>query len=471
MKLSNSIEKVGFFWLPENPDMKFPGILNISENGQITLEISYLSDHSNHKIIGYRYNETDNDELWDIIIAGVIDQEDITLYKSRMIKEIDRIDGVSNMIFDISFALFGFEYENEEKIMLSKMKFSTEGLQEWLSVSGFNVRHDNKAKSSAVRYELPSNIPIGYYEGFDLKIAFGFNSNRNPFETKITQTGYFYLSSKELRPLGDFLNMIHKIHNFLCFAIDQIVCINHITSYSSKKSYESDGRLVPIEMFYKSFPFSLRPTNIHKYDKLFSYYDIQGRFSNIMKKWIESYNNIEAVFNLYFTSLSMFNTYSSERFLLLVRGIEVFHRKVSEIDGKKYPSQKFQNMKNCILSKFPESSEIQLLLKEILMFANQISLRQRITKMIEPFKDLYGLNTQEEIESFVGSFVNTRNYLTHYGRRSKNVATKGEDIYELCIKLEALLQLHFLKLLDMDVESIEIIARNNNHLRHKLDLD
>ena len=120
----------------------------------------------------------------NIIIAGVIDQKNITLYKSRMIKENNRPDGVSTMIFDISFALFGFEYEKEEEIMLSKIKFSIEGLQEWLSISGFNVRHDNKSKSSVVSYELPSNIPIGHHEGFDLNIVFGFNSNRQPFQNK-----------------------------------------------------------------------------------------------------------------------------------------------------------------------------------------------------------------------------------------------------------------------------------------------
>ena len=65
MKLSNSIEKVGFFWLPENPKIKFPGTLNISENAEITLEINYLLDDSDHQITGYRYNETDADELWE----------------------------------------------------------------------------------------------------------------------------------------------------------------------------------------------------------------------------------------------------------------------------------------------------------------------------------------------------------------------------------------------------------------------
>ena len=260
--------------------------------------------------------------------------------------------------------------------------------------------------------------------------------------------------------------MVHKIHNFLCFAIDQIVCINHVTSYSSQKFYEGNHKLVPIEIFYKSSPFSSRPTDIRKYDKLFSYYDIQERFADIMKGWITSYETIEPVFNLYFTSLSMFNTYSPERFLLLVRSIEVFHRKNFKDHSKKYPRSEFRHMKNCILSKFSDSPEINSLLKDALMHANEITLKERIVQMIHPFQKLYDL---DDLEVFTANITNTRNYLTHYGHKPKNVTTKGENIYKLCIKLEALLQLHFLKLIGMDMEFIQTIASENNHLRHKLD--
>ena len=416
----------------------------------------------------------DINEISNLIISGIIDQENVTLYKSKMTKtNHEIIYGVSNIIIHIDFALFGFDYKNKEEIMLSSMKLSIEGLREWLFMSGVSTQHDNESRNYTINSEPLSSISIGNYENFDLKISFGRNFNRSRFDVSITQEAYFSLTSEKLRPLDNFLDMIYKIRSFLCFAIDRMVSIKSIISYSTDKlmKIQNDDIPRPIKIYYKSFPSSNEIINIHRYGMFFSYFDIQDRFSNVMKKWIESYNKIESVFNLYFTSLSMFNTYSPERFLLLVRGIEVFHRKVSEIDGKKYPSSKFQNMKNCILSKFPESSEMRLLLEERLMFANEISLRQRITKMIQPFKDLYGLNTQQEIDSFVGSIVNTRNYFTHYGRKPQNTIDKGQDVYKLCIKMEALLQLCFLKLIGMDVESIETIVSKNHHLRHKLDLD
>ena len=460
MKLSHSIEKAGFFWVPEDPEIKFPGTLNISENGEIILEISYLSDHSNHKITGCRYNEIDDDELWDIIIAGVIDQEDIILYKSRMIKKTDRIDGVSTMIFDISFALFGFEYEEGKEIVLSNMKFSMEGLREWLFLSGISTQNDYETRNYTISSEPLSSLSMGNHDNFDLEITFGRSFNRAKFDVNITQEAYFCLISEKLRPLHDFLDMIYKVRSFLCLAIDRMISIKSITSYSIVNR--------PIKIYYKSFPSSDEIINIHRYGMLFSYSDIRDRFDHVIKKWLDGYNAIKPVFRLYFASSSMFDTYSPERFLLLVRAIEVFHRK--NFDGRRFSDQKFESILQNIASNFSEDPELESFVSGKMQYANEISLRKRIKQIIYPFQNLF--ESKKQIKSFAGKVTDTRNYLTHYNSNLENkAATKGEDIYELCIKLEALLQLHFLKLMDMDVESIEIIARNNNHLRHKLDLD
>ncbi len=44
MRLSEPIEKHGFFWLPDDAENKIPGILRISESGEITVEISQFSE-------------------------------------------------------------------------------------------------------------------------------------------------------------------------------------------------------------------------------------------------------------------------------------------------------------------------------------------------------------------------------------------------------------------------------------------
>ena len=46
MRLSEPIERPGFFWLPQDPEHQVPGILRVSKSGRVTLEISYFYNPS-----------------------------------------------------------------------------------------------------------------------------------------------------------------------------------------------------------------------------------------------------------------------------------------------------------------------------------------------------------------------------------------------------------------------------------------
>ena len=47
MRLSEPIEKHGFFWLPDDAENQVPGILRISESGDITSMISGYTHSTN----------------------------------------------------------------------------------------------------------------------------------------------------------------------------------------------------------------------------------------------------------------------------------------------------------------------------------------------------------------------------------------------------------------------------------------
>ena len=86
--------------------------------------------------------------------------------------------------------------------------------------------------------------------------------------------------------------------------------------------------------------------------------------------------------------------------------------------------------------------------------------------MIEPFKDFFGNSGQRNL--LVNSVVDTRNYLTHFDERLANKVARGERLWQLCMKLEALLQMYLLRLIGLDDESIGQITRSNADLHAKL---
>ena len=101
-------------------------------------------------------------------------------------------------------------------------------------------------------------------------------------------------------------------------------------------------------------------------------------------------------------------------------------------------------------------------------YANEISLRKRLRQMLDPFASLYG--GSKTVTSFVGRVVDTRNYLTHYDESLANRALRGEDLWNLCRKLEGLLQLHFLLLIGLDETVVSTISKDNFALREKLQI-
>ena len=101
-------------------------------------------------------------------------------------------------------------------------------------------------------------------------------------------------------------------------------------------------------------------------------------------------------------------------------------------------------------------------LKGKLRHGNEVSLRKRITRLIEPFEDLFG--NKEKRKKLINRIVHMRNDLTHRSSNSKNI----EDLWILCQKMEALFQLHFLQLIGFNGEEIKSIVANCSQLQKKL---
>ena len=169
---------------------------------------------------------------------------------------------------------------------------------------------------------------------------------------------------------------------------------------------------------------------------------------------------------MYFASTSGSSKFLEWKFLSLIQGIEVLHRRSSsETEMKR---DEFEGIVHRIVEIVPKDRKGWI--ESRLTHANELSLRKRIKSLIEPWDDLYG-NSQER-RSFISKVVDTRNYLTHYdSKSSQSELTEGEDLWKLCMKLEALFQMHFLQLIGMDIDSIKSMVNENRTLRNKLGIE
>ena len=58
-------------------------------------------------------------------------------------------------------------------------------------------------------------------------------------------------------------------------------------------------------------------------------------------------------------------------------------------------------------------ADIQDWVREKLQYANRLSFKSRIERLVEPFASWFGSNCSER-EAFIRRIRDTRNYLTHY---------------------------------------------------------
>ena len=438
MRLSEPIEKSGYFWLPANPDNRLPGVLLVSDTGETNVEVI--------GIFGDPIAAMNDSSIELGRIVGVIENGDfVTLdhcfYRKRNIS----FGGISKSIIHAHFLLFGVQYGASEPVTFSRFRFSFEGLDEWLSVSGLRVEHNWSERSASIHFIPPKEIAIQLPDGIGLKFTFGWTLPGAPIitEAKITQKAYITLTSESLRPIEYYLALVFKLNNFLCFAIDETVALDSATGFSHEITREvgnHEEREVPIAVYYEGSPVSEGRPKLDWHKMLFRYNDITNQLEPILNSWLGNYEISAPAFNLYFASKSGSHKYLDGRFLSLAQGIETLHRRNSQ--ETLMADSEFDQLVATIVEGCP--AEKREWLSKKLEYANELPLRKRIRQMLQSFESLYGDSKQRK--QFIMKVIDTRNYLTHYDPKLAQQAANAETLWKLCMKLEALFQLHFLRL-------------------------
>lgn len=448
--------------MPSSPKNKLPGTLRISESGETTLEIIGVFGDT---LAAINNDNHDLNRVIGLIEDGKLVTLDRCFYQNKSIS----FGGISKSTIRVDFVFVGVGYDEREEIKFFRFDFSVEGLDEWLGISGIKVEHSNDYKSTSIHYTPPEKIMLQLPNGMALEFIFGWTLPGFPIvtEAKITQKAYVSLTSKMALSIGDYLDVVFKINNFLCFAIDETVSLDSITCYSHEITQEiSNGekREIAISVYYESYPYSEVKPKVRWHEMLFRYGHVANELEKILANWLANYQISEPAFNLYFASKSGAYKYIEGRFLSLAQSIETLHRRNS--NDTLMTEDEFNNLVGIISKACPGDKKDWLDGK--LRYANELPLRQRIKQMIEPFNELYG--SASERKSFVGKVLDTRNFLTHYDPRLADQSSSGTELWELCMKLEGLFQLHLLRLIKMNDDLINKLIRENNAIRHKLNL-
>jgi ApeA N-terminal domain 1 len=464
LRIKEEFKKSGYFWLPSVPERKIPGTLVITDGGNIELEVVGLFDES---IEGLNRSPTDRDELkrivGDIEKHGLVTLEDC-FYKNKIIS----FGGISKSSIYVEMAFLGVAYDDKEIVLFNTFQFSVEGIDDWVGISGIEVEYQCEWRAASITYTPPEEISLNLNNGMKLLITFSstFPGSSKTTEAKITQKTYFKLASEKERPLNDFISAAYKITTLLCFAIDNTVCIERILATSDAICQDiSGGKTMPvfISLYYGSLPYTKTEPKIDIHRMLFKFEQIQVDAERIVNNWFDAYDEINSALNLYFSTKTGAHKYLDSKFLALAQGLETYHRRTSS--EKLMDESVFNELVENLIKQCPK--EYQEWLSGRLKHGNEVNFGRRIKSIMEPFKRFLG--TSDERKKLIRSIVDTRNYLTHYDESLESVAASDRDLWLLCLKMEAIFQLHLLQLLGFTQAEVNSVYGSSSELRRKLE--
>lgn len=459
MRIEEEYKKTGYFWLPEKEEKKIPGILSINDGGKIELEIVGHFDEDLKVLRG--------DGNLSRIIGHVEKDGLVTIDNCFYTKKNISFGGISKSKILASKVLSGAAWDKDEKVVFNTFSFSVDCLDEWVGISGIDVDNDWNRNTTTIIYNQPKKIKIELKNGLMLEICFAYTIPGFPnlTEAKITQRAYFRLKSENPRDLNDFTFTAFKITNLMCFAMDEVVSLKNVSATSSeilRGSGDDEKHPVPISIYYQSMPFSEKIPKKNWHEMLFNFDTIKDSAQQVFNNWLSAYEYLSPAMGLYFSTKSGAQKYIDGKFLALAQGLETYHRRTSKetlMDEGPYENLVSEVLKGC-----PE--EHLDWLKGRLIHGNEINLGKRLKKIIEPFK--VHLGTNEERSRLLRKIVDTRNYLTHYSENLHDKSAKDRDLWVLCIKMEVIFNLHFLKVIGFTDEEISRVIGNCYPLKQKL---
>ena len=475
MRLAEPIETTGMFWLPERPETGLSGVLRISETSEITVEFAGVIGNppSVFSRVGARATPRSGDGDSDLErIVGTVEKGGrITLDGCfRQSSNMVLPSGLFRSTFYVSLAFLGVEYGKKEQASFSEFSFSVDGLDAWLSISDIGeLEFEEGAEntSGSIRFHKSDDILLTLSSGDQLEFIFSlsFPNVAIPVtEMAVKQTSGVRVRSERPQSVEYFSSIAVRLCNFLSLALDEDVGIQSMTGYLDQETNDDKRWQHPVMVYGQFPPLIDRSPSIQWHRALFLYPDVADRIGDVVTKWFDSYDTFAPALDLYFASRTQTQAYLETKALWLAQALETLHRRSS--DETEMPVKDFRDRIDLVRKSCP--ADIQDWVREKLQYANRLSFKSRIERLVEPFASWFGSNCSER-EAFIRRILDTRNYLTHYdAETTKKRADRPDELFALSREMEALLQLHLLSLIGFDHSSIGSLVEQNAHLRRKL---
>jgi ApeA-like protein/HEPN superfamily Apea-like protein len=433
----DEVQHKGLWFLPEEPERLIPGTLVTNPATGALLDLN-----GPFRTVAYG-SQIDSLKTYDLVL-GIVKGKEITLYNC--------LETSSNFSLPRSFApehaytaslsvgtvFIGSHFQNKASVQFSDFVVSYTGLSEWTLKTGFRAVEKSQ-KEFVITYETQPAIPIAQVDDYTVSIVTEASGN-TPIvgrrEANLKESLYAQFEFSASRHYEDGFKVVSLFANFLTLAIGRpIYPLKILADSRSIEIFLSNKEVGGANWLFAS-------------EMLFSLDDSEDIMSKLFKNYVEKQDQMEQIHNLYLGTLYNPRMYLSHTFLSLAQAAETYHRQIRK--GGVLTKPEYKVKKTEILQSVP--AEHKDWLEKKLQFGNELTLQQRMEELLRDCSDT--------VQQFIGDAVEfatrvkaTRNYLTHFSKKTKSVA-EGDDLIYLTYKPKILIEECILRELGFNREDV-----------------
>lgn len=429
----------GYWWLPENPDEKVGGIASFTPSDGVSLELfSTLNEDPDYMGSGNVFRP-------DFIHGVTTEGERITLkncIRGSYSMSSSQGFGVTSSSYQAISLLSGAHFTEQINFDRFRMQFPL--LTKWAGVSGVNysgsVLEGGKVSAGdtfEITYEFPESITAAL-DDVELKLIFNADFNMGRVGgASIDEEAYFDIIPDSGKiSYDEAIDYTRTLQDFITLSTGKEV---QASTLIGRLEREDQPGYNDVEILFSTGSDLKLPDSLHPNKANFVLADIIDDFSKVMDNWFLHYEELEPVYNLYFSTQYNSEMYLQNQFLSLTQAIETYHRR--ELGGQYLSESEFEEFYDDLCEMIPDQFDESFqdhLERGTFKYANEYSLRKRLSELVTEQKNILE-ELPMDVEGSVNEIVNTRNYLTHYDE-SISPRADTDELYPLILRLRAILE-------------------------------
>lgn len=427
MKLEESFDFKGYWWLPSAPDNKVAGVLSYKPVERITLELIGSFGNESNAVISF-INKTD-----EAVIHGQLENaKKVTLLQCYPSGNVNLSSFFPIIRYSCIYCFIGRLYSGMDEEGDFKIDVHFPELSYWCHPGMLreSFLEDKEHDGMIISFSFDANLggklidEVELEDGIKIALKAGasLNGDHARLNNDIGQSSWLEISSKKKISFNKLLSCVYKFEEFLSLATMRVAEVSEMTFYDKEYYQEiEEGRKIHHAISFISSHW--RGKDTEKVDTirfLFGYDDIKDRFGELMRAWYADKNDMYPVRNNLVDSLEKKRVFSNMDFLILARALDGY----------------------CIRSKYKGS------------------ITNRMKAVLEKFSAVTKIQ-RDNIN--IDELVDSRDYYAHFMPRArKRNVLDGFELHALTKKVRRIVICCVLSDLGYDNAEIDNIFKNSN---------